>query len=67
MRENTELKSASFYSSEPLFNTKQPHFLNTVVELNSTFTAFEFLDEVKNIEKLLGRPSQAQKKYSTNH
>lgn len=59
--ENTNLRSASFYSSEPLFNTDQPKFLNTVVELNSAFTAFEFLDEVKNIEKLLGRSHQHKK------
>ncbi len=58
--ENTNLRSASFYSSEPLFNKEQPEFLNTVVELNSTFTAFEFLDEVKNIERLLGRPNKRE-------
>ncbi len=59
--ENSDLKSASFYSSEPLFNTDQPVFLNTVVELTTTFTPFEFLDEIKNIEKLLGRPSKREK------
>ncbi len=56
--ENNNLRSASFYSSEPLFNTDQPEFLNTVVEIITTFTPFEFLDEIKNIEKLLGRPSE---------
>ena len=60
-QENSELKSASFYSSEPLFKTDQPEFLNTVVKLNTTFTPFEFLDEIKNIEKLLGRPSKHEK------
>jgi len=59
--ENSEFKSASFYNSEPLFNTDQPEFLNTVVELNTTFTPFEFLDEIKNIERLLGRPSKREK------
>ena len=59
--ENNKLRSASFYSSEPLFNTDQPEFLNTVVEINTTFTPFEFLDEIKNIEKLLGRPSEHKK------
>ncbi|MBU0529334.1 2-amino-4-hydroxy-6-hydroxymethyldihydropteridine diphosphokinase [bacterium] len=59
--ENNALRSASFYSSRPLFNTNQPEFLNTVVEINTTFTAFEFLDEIKNIERLLGRPSQHKK------
>ncbi|NHZ86946.1 MAG: 2-amino-4-hydroxy-6-hydroxymethyldihydropteridine diphosphokinase [Planctomycetia bacterium] len=60
-QENSELRSASFYSSEPLFNTEQPVFLNTVVELTTTFTPFEFLDEIKNIERLLGRPSKHER------
>ena len=59
--ENSDLRSASFYSSKPLFNTDQPEFLNTVVELNTTFTPFEFLDEIKNVERLLGRPSKYEK------
>jgi len=59
--ENSNLKSASFYISEPLFNTDQPEFINTVVEINTTFTAFEFLDEIKNIERLLGRSSKHEK------
>ncbi|MEE8341406.1 MAG: 2-amino-4-hydroxy-6-hydroxymethyldihydropteridine diphosphokinase [Candidatus Neomarinimicrobiota bacterium] len=60
-QENSEFKSASFYSSEPLFNTDQPEFLNTVVKLKTTFTPFEFLDEIKIIEKLLGRPDKHEK------
>ncbi|MFC1535993.1 2-amino-4-hydroxy-6-hydroxymethyldihydropteridine diphosphokinase [Candidatus Neomarinimicrobiota bacterium] len=59
--ENNNLRSASFYSSDPLFNTDQPEFLNTVVEINTTFTPFEFLDEIKNIERLLGRPTEHKK------
>jgi len=59
--ENTNLKSASFYNSEPLFNVDQPEFLNTVVELITTFTPFEFLDEIKNVERLLGRPNNHKK------
>jgi len=59
--ENNNLRSASFYSSDPLFNTDQPEFLNTVVEINTTFTPFEFLDEIKNIERLLGRPIDHKK------
>lgn len=59
--ENTGIKSASFYNTAPLFNTDQPDFLNTVVELYSTFTPFEFLDEIINIEKLLGRPQKREK------
>lgn len=59
--ENSEFKSASFFSSDPLFNADQPEFLNTVIELKTTFTPFEFLDEIKNIERLLGRPSKREK------
>ena len=56
-----KLRSASFYTSEPLFNSDQPEYLNTVVEINTTFTPFEFLDEIKNIENLLGRPVNHEK------
>jgi len=59
--EINKLRSASFYISEPLFNTDQPEFLNTVVKINTTFTPFDFLDEIKNIEKLLGRPGEHKK------
>ncbi len=59
--ENKNLRSASFYNTEPLFNTEQPEFLNTVIELNTTFTAFEFLDETKSVEKLLGRSEKREK------
>ena len=54
--ENYNIRSASFYNSEPIFNTDQPDFLNTIVELSSRFTPFEFLDEIGKIEKMLGRP-----------
>jgi len=59
--ENANLRSASFYNSEPLFNTDQPEFINTVVELESSFTPFEFLDEIGNVERLLGRPVKREK------
>ncbi len=59
--ENTELRSSSFYKSEPLYNLDQPEFLNTIVELESTFTAFEFLDEIVRIETMLGRPEEREK------
>ena len=38
------LKSASFYETEPLYNTDQPLFLNTVLELLTSFSPFELLD-----------------------
>ena len=60
-QENNGLQSSSFYNSEPLFNNDQPEYLNTVVELNTTFTPFEFLDEIQNVERLLGRPNNHKK------
>ena len=42
-------------------NTDQPEFLNTVVEINTTFTPFRLLDVIKNIERLLGRPTEHKK------
>jgi 2-amino-4-hydroxy-6-hydroxymethyldihydropteridine diphosphokinase len=55
------LRSASFYETEPLHNTNQPMFLNTVLELSTSFTPFELLDKIHETEKLLGRPEVRQK------
>ena len=33
--EINNIKSASFYESEPLYNTDQPNFLNTIISCNS--------------------------------
>ena len=51
-----KIQSASFYETEPLFNQDQPKFLNTVVFCSTEFSPFQFLDAVKNIEIMLGRP-----------
>ena len=59
--QNSDLRSASFYNSQPLFKTDQPDFLNTVIELKSSFTPFQFLDEIHKTESLLGRPKDRQK------
>ena len=32
----TDIKAASFYESEPLYNTDQPKFLNTIISCNSS-------------------------------
>jgi 2-amino-4-hydroxy-6-hydroxymethyldihydropteridine diphosphokinase len=55
------LKSASFYESEPLDNTDQPLFLNTALELLTSFSPFELLDKIHETETLLGRPKNREK------
>ena len=57
----TNIKGASFYESEPLYNTNQPKFLNTIISCDSTMTPFEFLDIIKYIESSLGRPIERNK------
>lgn len=59
--ENTIIKSASLYETKPLYNEKQPDFLNTVVELETTFKPTDLLGIIKDIENLLGRPKKHNK------
>ncbi|MAQ72402.1 MAG: 2-amino-4-hydroxy-6-hydroxymethyldihydropteridine diphosphokinase [Candidatus Marinimicrobia bacterium] len=59
--ENTNIKTSSFYMSEPLYNTNQPSFVNIIVELKTTFTPFQFLDKIHDIEKMLGRKIDREK------
>lgn len=59
--EISDLQSASFYNSPPLYNMKQPDFLNTVVNYTTTFSPFELFDACQNVEKLLGRPAKRDK------
>ncbi len=59
--EINEIKSASFYSSPPLYNADQPDFLNTVVSYATDFSAFDLFDACQNVEKLLGRPDTREK------
>ena len=51
----SDIHSASFYESEPLYETNQPKFLNTVISCNTEFSAFQLLDAVQHTELLLGR------------
>jgi len=51
----TNIKSSSFYKTEPLFNENQPYFLNIVVEISTTLSPFNLLDKIKEIEIFLGR------------
>ena len=47
------VKSASFYLTEPLYNKEQEFFINTVIGLDTILKPFDFLDLVKNIESML--------------
>ena len=57
----SDINSASFYESEPLYETNQPKFLNTVISCNTEFSAFQLLDAVQHTEILLGRPKEREK------
>ena len=57
----SDINSASFYESEPLYETNQPKFLNTVISCNTEFSAFQLLDAVQHTELLLGRPKEREK------
>ena len=59
--ENKDIRTSSFYVSEPLYNTNQPPFINIIVELNTVFTPFQFLDKIHDIEKMLGRKIDREK------
>jgi|TARA_B100000749_G_C18403925_1_gene456041 2-amino-4-hydroxy-6-hydroxymethyldihydropteridine diphosphokinase len=59
--EINDIKSASFYNCPPLFNTDQAEFLNTVIAYKTDFSAFDFFDACRNVEKLLGRPDKREK------
>ena len=59
-----DIQSASFYSSEPLYNKDQPQFLNTVVRCETELSPLQLLDAIKNIETLIGRPKNHKKNES---
>ncbi len=53
--ENKNIRTSSFYASDPLYNKDQPIFINIIVELDTTFSPFQLLDKIHDIEKMLGR------------
>ncbi|HHY75122.1 MAG TPA: 2-amino-4-hydroxy-6-hydroxymethyldihydropteridine diphosphokinase [Bacillus bacterium] len=46
---------SSIYETEPIGYTEQPKFLNMVVKLKTSLTAFDLLAVTQNIENELGR------------
>lgn len=59
--EITGLHSASFYATQPLYNTDQPEFLNTVIEFKTSASPEELIEKTQHIETLLGRPEKRKK------
>ena len=59
--EITNIISSSYYDSEPLYNTDQPNFLNSVIKFTTTLNPFNILDITKKIEKMLGRTDNKKK------
>tara|TARA_Y100000590_G_scaffold345834_1_gene395758 strand:+ start:1979 stop:2485 length:507 start_codon:yes stop_codon:yes gene_type:complete len=56
-----DIQSSSYYESEPLYNSDQPRFLNSVISFYTNLKPFELLDIVKRIETMLGRPELREK------
>ena len=59
--EITNIKTSSFYLTEPLFNTNQPSFLNIILEHETSLSPFQLLDRIQDIEKILGREKKREK------
>ncbi|KAL9576038.1 MAG: hypothetical protein Q9212_007441, partial [Teloschistes hypoglaucus] len=49
------LRTSSLYETEPMYKTDQPPFMNGVCEVEMALSPMELLDQLKNIENLLGR------------
>ena len=59
--EITDIKSSSYYETEPLYNKTQPDFLNSIVRFSTTLKPFDVLDIIQKVEKMLGRPTIREK------
>jgi len=57
------IQSSSFYESQPLYNTEQPKFLNSVVSCDTDLQPFEFFDVTERIEKMLGKKINPEKNH----
>ena len=60
-REIKEIRSASFYETEPMYNKNQGFFLNTVISCKTSLGPFPFFDVTQNVEHMLGRPRERVK------
>lgn len=55
------LKCSSLYETSPYGKIDQPDFINSVIEIESEFTAAELLNYLKDLEKEVGRTSGTEK------
>ena len=58
------IQSSSFYESQPLYNTEQPKFLNSVVSCDTDLQPFDFFDVTERIEKMLGKKFSPENKWN---
>ncbi len=59
--EISDIKSSSYYETEPLYHPDQPEFLNSIVRFSTTLKPFDVLDVIQKVETMLGRPISRQK------
>ena len=57
----SDIVSSSYYETEPLYNSDQPFFLNSILQFSTTLKPFDVLDITQKVEKMLGR-SKTKKK-----
>ncbi len=55
------LSMSAFYETDPLYNTDQPVFLNTVIRLDTALSPEGILKIMQELEQLAGRPDQREK------
>jgi len=61
VKEILNIRTSSFYETEPLYNKNQSNFLNIIIECETTLTPFKLLDKISEIEKILGRERKEAK------
>ena len=55
------INQSHVYQSAPLYHTDQEDFYNMVVETDTNLVPMDFLNEIKKIEKKVGRDSKSKK------
>lgn len=55
LRQNRLISQSSLYKTEPIGYTQQDWFINCVIEIETTFTAYELFHVLEDIEISMGR------------
>ena len=55
------LEVSDFYESPPMYNLDLNEFLNGVIKVSTSYTPFQLLDKVKEIESKMGREESVEK------